>query len=222
MSKPSLSERFAALQAERERSWSTEQLTSNARQRADVVRRYDPAAHAQPGDAIVPFTLVDQDGRSLSSADILAGGPVVLIFYRFGGCPACNIALPYYNEALWPALEAAGIPLIAISPQVPVDRTPIETHGLRYTLASDPGYALERALGISFLPVEQPVVAPGQSWIGATLGTDSYELPQPSVVILNADHSLRFIAVSPDWLARPEAEEILGHLPEISRADAAE
>ncbi|MET0363069.1 MAG: peroxiredoxin-like family protein [Sphingobium sp.] len=215
MPQAGLNEQFAALHAERERTWAPEQLARNVATRAKLVERYDPSVHAQVGDQLAPFTLVDADGQTLTSETLLANGPAVLFFFRFGGCPACNIALPYYNQTVWPRLKAAGIPLVGISPQTPVDRGPIERHALDYTLASDTGYALGRALGITFLPDEQPAVKPGDNWIGATLGTDSYELAQPTVIIVNQDRTIRFIAVSPDWLVRTEADAILAKLPEL-------
>ena len=216
MPKPSLVERFAALQAEREQSWSFEQLAGNARQRASLVQHYDAGNHAAAGDQLAPFILIDGDGALLTSAQLLKQGPAVIIFYRFGSCPACNIALPYYNETLWPALAARGIQLIAVSPQLPVDPGLVDRHGLRFPIYGDPDYALARTLGITFLPDERPAVVPGQSWIGAILGTNSYELPQPAIVVLGSDHRIHDILVSPDWLVRPEAETILARTSVVS------
>ncbi|MFT4054265.1 MAG: peroxiredoxin-like family protein [Novosphingobium sp.] len=208
-----LNDRFAALQAERERTWSAEQLERNASQRRVLVERHDPSRQPKAGDAVAPFTLIDQDGRELTRDAILANGPAVLVFFRFGGCPACNIALPWYNKTLLPELLARGIRLIAVSAQIPVDRDLIARHGLDFTVASDPGYALGRQLGITFLPEEQPAVSPGQPWIGATLGTDSYEIDQPAVLALAPDASVLFFDASPDWLTRTESETILAALP---------
>lgn len=212
----SLAERFAELQAERERTWAPEQLAKNATQRRVLVERDDPASRPGAGDRIEPFDLVDADGRRVPSVELIGEGPAVLVFFRFGGCPACNIALPYYDEALWPALHAAGIPLLAISAQIPVDRGPTERHGLRFPTFADSDYALGRRLGLTFLPEDRPAVAPGQPWIGATLGTQSYEIDQPAIVVLEKDHTIRFIDVSPDWLARTEADVVLAHLPEAT------
>lgn len=210
LTRPSLADRFAALEAERAAHWPRAQLAANLHQRQSLIDAHDSAAHPQPGAPIAPFTLVGGDQAEITSDSLLADGPAVLVFFRFGICPACSIALPYYQEALWPRLRAAGIPLLAVSAQTPVDTSlPID-----FPLASDPGYTLARRLGITFFPEVQPPVAPGTPWIGATLGTDSYEMTQPAVAILNADGSLRHLIVSPDWLERPEAEDILAHLPE--------
>jgi peroxiredoxin len=221
MTQPTLRQLYADLQAERERNWAPQQLEGNAAQRRALVARHDPASYPQPGDTVAPFTLIDADGKALTRDDLLANGPAVLVFFRFAGCPACNLALPYYNRELLPALKAAGIPLIAVSAQNPVDLGIIDRHGLEFPVTGDPDYALGRKLSITFLPEAQPPVAPGQPWIGATLGTDSYEIDQPAVVILNADATLRHLIVSPDWLDRPEAADILVHLPETAQAAAA-
>ena len=211
-----LAERFAELQAERERTWPPAQLEKNADQRRVLVARHDPAAQPRAGDTIQPFTLIDAEGHPLASRDLLAEGPAVLVFFRFGGCPACNIALPYYEQTLWPALHAAGVPLLAVSAQIPVDRGPTERHGLTFPTFSDPDYALGRQFNLTFLSEDRPEVAPGQAWIGATLGTQSYEIAQPAVIVLNPDHTVRFIDVSPDWLIRTESDVVLAHVPEAA------
>lgn len=212
---------YAALQAQRERDWAPEQLQANASTRATLVRRYDPRNHAQIGETIEDFTLVAEDGTPLRRDDLIARGPAVLVFYRFGGCPACNIALPRYDRALYPALARAGIPLVAVSPQAPVDPDLRARHGLRLTLATDRDNVLGNALGITFDPEDKPAIQPGQSWIGSITGTGTWTLPQPTVLILDGDARVRFIAVSPDWMERPEPEAILAQLPEAQVAAAA-
>lgn len=221
MTIPSLTERFQALQAERERTWAPEPLARNANERRLLVEREDKSAYPAPGARLAPFTLQQADGSALTSAELLADGPAVLIWFRFGGCPACNIALPYYDEALWPALSGSGVSLHFISAQNPVDRGPTERHGLRFATLADPDYALARALGITFFPEDQPPVAPGDAWIGAALGTNSYEITKPAVLIVNPDHTVRWLEVSPDWLARTDAAAVLAALPEVHQSQAA-
>ncbi|AOH85221.1 alkyl hydroperoxide reductase [Sphingomonas panacis] len=212
---------YAALQAEREHDWAPEQLRANAATRAALVRKYDPRNHAQAGELVDDFTLTAEDGTAIRRDDLIARGPAVLIFYRFGGCPACNIALPRYDRALFPALSRAGIPLIAVSPQAPVDPELRARHGLKLTLACDPDNALGDWLGITFEPEDKPAVAAGQSWIGSITGTGTWVLPQPTILIIGRDAQVRFIAVSPDWMERPEPEAILAELPEATIAAAA-
>lgn len=210
---------FAELQAERARSWSPEQLQANAAQRAELVGRYDPRHHVQIGETVEPFTLIAATGEALTRDALLAKGPIALVFFRFAGCPACNIALPYYDRALRPELEARGIRLIALSPQIPERLGEIrDRHGLAFIVANDPDNQLGNALGITFEPSEKPAVAPGTSWIGAVTGTNSWTLPQPTIVVLDRDATVRFVDVSPDWLARTEAETVLAALEGVRAA----
>ncbi|MEJ0047917.1 MAG: peroxiredoxin-like family protein [Rhodospirillales bacterium] len=83
--------------------------------------------------------------------DLLRDGPVVLLFFRFAGCPACNIALPYYQRQLYPELRELGATLIALSPQLPGRLVEIrDKHGLEFIVASDKDNELARSLGILY------------------------------------------------------------------------
>lgn len=216
----SLAAQFAALHAERVRTWEPDQLARNVAQRRALVAAFDPAAVVAVGDTIEPFELADGAGGTLTLDALIARGPAVLIFFRYAGCPACNIALPYYDRQLWPALSAAGIPLVAISPQLPGTLGAIRTrHGLGFPVASDRGNALARRFGITFEPSVAPAPAPG--WIGELTGTGTGELPQPAIIVIDADRTVRFVAVSPDWLIRTEAPEILAAVRRLEVKEAA-
>lgn len=207
-----LGQAFAELKAERAKNWAPEQLAKNRAQRRALVTAFDPASVAQVGDVLDRASLVDGAGRAISLDEIVAHGPAVFVFFRFAECPADNLALPLYDATLWPALSAVGVSLIAVSPQSP-DRVHAigERHGLRLTILTDPDNGLARALGLTFTPIETPTPPPS-GWIGEITGTGTWELPQTSVLILDQDRRVRFHAVSPDWLDRVEATDILAGL----------
>jgi peroxiredoxin len=220
----SLNEQFAVLHAERVRTMDPVKLQRNIDQRAALVAAFDPETVVQVGDAVGPFELLDVEGGTITLDSLVANGPAVLVFFRYAGCPACNLALPYYQRTLWPALAARGVPLVAISPQLPERLREIRTrHGLGFTVASDPGYALGRRFGITFVPdaATLPEIVPGEPWLGELTGTGSWELPQPTVVIIGRDRTVRFVDVSPDWLVRTESHLVLEALGEVRLAAAA-
>ncbi|HEX7782977.1 MAG TPA: peroxiredoxin-like family protein [Sphingobium sp.] len=207
-----LKAQYAALQAERERTWSAPQLAANARQRQILTDRFDPSAIVQPGDILPPLHLVDVEGDAIGLDDLTADGPAVLIFFRFAGCPACNIALPHYDHILYPYLRSRTIPLVAVSPQRPDRLRDIkDRHQLALSVASDPGNGLARALGISFVPDDRPEPPPA-GWIGDVTGTGTWELPQPAVLLIGPGRVVEWIQVSPDWLDRPESDDILARI----------
>ncbi len=218
----SLTAQFEALHAERVRTWDPAQLAKNVDTRKALVAAFDPAKVVKVGDHVEGFDLPASSGGTVSLDTLLSDGPVVLIFFRYAGCPACNLALPYYDRQLWPSLEAEGASLIAISPHlVEKGLDDIRSrHGLHFTVANDKDNALARHFGISFARGEVPPGQPTPGWIGELTGTGTAEFPQPAVIIIDPDHIVRFVDVSPDWLDRTEAPEILAALRQI-RARAA-
>jgi peroxiredoxin len=143
----------------------------------------------------------------------------VLIFFRFEGCPACNLALPYYERNLLPGLRELGASLVAISPQVPERLRAIkQRHSLSYSVASDPGNQLAREFGILYTfdeASQKSSLASGKT-IGETTGTGTWELPQPTALVIGQGGVVRFADVHPDWLLRTEAEPILAAVSTLS------
>lgn len=216
----SLSTLFGALIAERERSWPAEQLARNVAQRRILVDRFDPAAVIQQGSPLPPALLNDVEGGTLAVPEI-GGLPQLLLFFRYAECPACSIALPYYAQSLWPELQRRGIRLLAISPQAPDRLRAIKTRfGLPFPVASDEDNRLARAIGILFAPDDQPDPPP-PGWPGEITGTGTWELPQPTALLVDGRGIVRAVTVSPDWLDRPEAEDILATIDAALARDIA-
>ena len=206
----SLNKLLSELHAERVRTWDPAKLQINVDQRRELVEAFDPANVIQAGDTLPDFTLLNVEGGKITRESLLANGPAVLIFFRFAGCPACNIALPYYQRNLWPELKAAGIRLVAISPQVPERLVEIkQRHDVGFTVASDPGNALARAIGITYeANAASRSGGEGPGWIGEVVGTGTWELPQPAVLVIDQDGIVTFADISPDWLVRTETAPI--------------
>jgi peroxiredoxin len=210
----SLQAAFAALEAERELSWLPEQLAGNRGQRSALIARFDPAKAVQIGDRLNDAELIAVDGGKFMLSE-LDSELTALIFFRFATCPADNLALPYYDSQLRPALERLGVPIIAISPQICEKLGVIVAkHELGFRVASDPGNGLARNIGVVFQPDTIPEIPPAD-WIGATTGTGTWELPMPAVLIIDRDRVVKFVAISPDWLDRIEAPEIITAVEEV-------
>ena len=142
---------LAELHAERQRTWASEALQVNIDQRQRLVDEANPERFVKAGDIVEPFELLKVEGGSLDLDQLLSHGPAVLVFFRFAGCPACNIAIPYYERNLQPALKRRGVPLVAISPQVPERLKEIkDKHSLTLQVASDKDNVLGRRLGILY------------------------------------------------------------------------
>ncbi len=211
MSEPTLQQKLADLHAERVRTFDPAALQVNIDQRATLVQAAKTARFVRAGDIVQPFTVQEVGGATLSLDDLLAHGPAVLIFFRFAGCPACNIAIPHYERTLTPGVRALGASLTAISPQDPARLGEIKTrHTLSFNVASD-GNVLGRRFGILYTADDASKAASlaRGSFIGDVTGTGTWELPQPAAIVIGQDRLVHFADVSPDWMVRTEAAPIL-------------
>lgn len=208
----SLNQKLADLHAERVRTWAPEALKINVDQRQHLVEQARTQSFVKAGDLVEPFELATVEGATLNLDQLLAHGPAVLVFFRFAGCPACNIAIPFYERHLQPALRERGVPLVAVSPQVPERLVEIrDKHALTLQVATDRDNVLARRLGIlySFDEASRQAAQARGSSIGEVTGTGTWELPQPTVVVIGTDRRVHFAQVSPDWLVRTEAHTII-------------
>jgi peroxiredoxin len=198
---PTVTGLLAELHAYRVQTMAPAALAANIDQRRLLEETADRDAFVKAGDVVEPFTLPEVLGGTVDLDQLLAAGPVVLLFFRFAGCPACNISLRHYQQELYPALAELGATLVAISPQVPGKLAAIKNrYGFLFPVASDTGSELGRRFGITFTPTHD---------LRAELGTDSWELPMPTIVVIDANRVVRFADVHPDWLVRTEADAVI-------------
>jgi peroxiredoxin len=221
MSQPpseSLHQIFRDLHAERVRTFEPAVLQINIDQRRTLVETSDRSAFIKVGDTLAPFSLPEVDGGNVTLDGLVRDGSAVIIFFRFEGCPACNLALPYYQRNLWPTLAQWGVPLVAVSPQVTTKLVAIKRrHALGFSVASDLGNALGRELGILYTfdeASQKQGLASGRP-IGEVTGTGTWELPMPTVLVVDQNRVVRFADVHPDWLLRTEAEPILAAVASV-------
>jgi peroxiredoxin len=172
----------------------------------------EPSGVAQPGTRLPDGELLDVAGQPVTLAETLSGKPAVIVFYRGGWCPYCNIALRTYQAQLVPALAERGIGLVAISPQAPDGSLSTkESKELTFTVLSDPGNQIAGQLGILTAPSDGTRAAQVQLGLDLTQvnadGTTG--LPMPTVVIADADGVIRWIDVHLDYTTRAEPGQVL-------------
>ena len=180
-------------------------------------RGFPPKA-VKVGDKLESFTLSDATGKPVSLDQLVESGPAVIVFYRGGWCPYCNLALRTYQRELLPELAAFGARLVAISPQSPDQSlSTAEKAELDFTVLSDPGSRVARRVGIAFQQADE--VLDAQRELGLDLAQvnaeGSTELPRPTVLIVDQDRIVRFVDVQPDYTARTEVADIVAALTDL-------
>lgn len=183
-----------------------------AREQQDLLDAGTPAGVVAPGDALPAATLRTPADEAVELADVLGGAPAVLVLYRGAWCPYCNIALQHYERTLAPALRERGVGLVAISPQTPDGSAAAVANGeLSFTVLSDPGNVLAARLGIVTAPSEEAQQA--HTALGFAVkdsnADDTPGIPFPTVLVIDAGGTVRFVDVHVDYTTRTETETIL-------------
>ena len=164
--------------------------------------------------------------KPVSSADLLALGPLVVSFFRGRWDPYCVTELEAWRD-LHADVRKRGALFIAISPQTTRQNNfTLQQHGLPYPLLSDPGAAIAEKFGIAYtIPLEHrrylqsiliniPFNNAGLSYHNATEA--SWRLPLPAVFVIDRTSTIRFSEAHADSRVRPEPTDILATLDRIN------
>jgi peroxiredoxin len=173
------------------------------------------AANILPVGAKIPeFQLQDHDGKTISSAGLLAKGRLVLCFIRGRWCPFCVAQMEAMNLIV-PEIEQAGATLAAISPQtVQQSFFMRDQHKLRFPLLSDAGNKVARQFGLTYrVPDEQKAIYQ-RAFVNLPFvnGDDSWELPIPATYIIDREGTVLYTSANEDYTVRPEPADIVQFL----------
>ena len=137
--------------------------------------------------------------------------PTVLIFYRGGWCPYCNLHLAEL-QGIEQEILKEGYQIVAISPDSPENlKKSIEKNKIDYQLFSDANMELSRAFGIAFAVSEASKERLNISSGGKNPGM----LPVPSVFVVNQKGDILFEYINPDYKMRLKGNLLLAVLKEL-------
>ncbi len=163
------------------------------------------------GDRAPAFSLADSGGALVTSAGLLAQGPLVLSFYRGVWRPYCNMELQALQGVL-PEIVAAGPSLAAISPQTAANsRKSVRQNALGFPILSDPGNEVAAAFGLRFALPDYLVAlyTALKNDLPGFNGDASWTLPMPARFVIGRDGRVLYANVEPDYTQRPEPEDLL-------------
>lgn len=158
------------------------------------------------GEKIPNLSLKSADNVDVNLSDLFANKKTILVFYRGGWCPYCNLHLAALGESEKELLEL-GYQIIAVSPDSPKKlKMTDEKNKLNYLLLSDSNGALSRAAGIAFQ-------APSNYKSIVTEGSDGANtalfIPVPSVFITDVTGVIQFEHITPDYKHRISNELLI-------------
>jgi peroxiredoxin len=209
---PTIAEQVTEVKAASASQLPAEVVAVFASDQAALAAAGVPAGAVSVGDTLPPFSLPDATGQTRALAELTAAGPAVIVFYRGGWCPYCNVALRTYQRDLVPHLDAYSARLVAISPETAdASLSTQEKAELTFTVLSDADADLATSLGITFEPSEDGLAA--QRKLGVDIRTtrsdNGTRLPMPTVLIVDRDQTVRFVDIHADYTGRTEVDDIL-------------
>ncbi|MFZ6648568.1 peroxiredoxin-like family protein [Undibacterium sp. TJN25] len=182
-----------------------------ARATAELVASGLARRALKAGDIAPYFSLNDPDGKPVSSADLLARGPLILSFYRGVWCPYCNFELQALQQVL-PQVLAAGASLLAISPQSAANsRKSMRINELGFPILSDMHNEVAALFGLRFTLPDYLIALykSRKNDLPAFNGDDSWTLPMPARYVIGSDGVILYAEINPDYTQRPEPQDML-------------
>jgi len=162
---------------------------------AQVADKAEDISPLLVGEKIPADSILDANGAMINTADILAKKPTLLVIFRGGWCPHCNVQLAGLAVAE-EEIQKLGYQIVAISPDDYKKIAHIETkNNVKYQLYADKDARLITKMGLAFNT-------------GGKRGT----LPVPTVMVLNQNGEILFEHINPNYKERIEAEYLLAVL----------
>jgi peroxiredoxin len=170
----------------------------------------------QAGQRMPDFALPDAAGKLVNSADLRAGGPLLISFYRGHWCPYCNLELQALQAEL-ASIKTYRATLVAISPQTPDQSlTTQEKNELQFPVLSDIGNGVARQFGLVFTLDAglRPIYQSFGIDITAHNGDDSFELPVAATYLVAQDGTVLKTFINIDYRERLAPEKAISWLKE--------
>ena len=161
------------------------------------------------GETLPNANFQNVEGETVQLKAILEEKPTILVFYRGGWCPYCNVQLSGLVEIEEDILEL-GYQIVAISPDDYKNlQSTIENNSTKYKLLSDPNGEFIQEIGIAFKTsssLKEYIIGKGQK------GKTSSVMPAPTVMIVDKKGVIKFEYINPNYKERIGGDMLLSVL----------
>ena len=195
----------------------TQALTVSAADMNGIAASPEEIDPVKTGEMAPAFTVRTVDDEAFVFDPNGLERPAVLITFRGGWCPYCNLHLSELRHVV-PELKSKGVDVLFLSGDRPEllysslkRETQDEIDGLGYTILSDADMEAARALGIAFRVSSSTLdymEERGRDIEASSM--DKFEaLPVPAVYVIDSDGKVTFSFVEPDYKVRLPADDVL-------------
>jgi len=189
-----------------------------------IAESADLTSPVKSGEQAPSFVVLDADGNEFSFDPEALDRPVVLITFRGGWCPFCNMHLSELRTVV-PEIAAMGVDVMFLSgdrPEMLYASLAMDTQediaDLDYKIYSDADAQAAIALGLAFKTSDRTVdrfVEKGQDIADSSMMQHGV-LPVPAVYAIDTSGMIRFDFVEPDYKVRLPSDELLAVAKELA------
>ncbi|WP_240928390.1 peroxiredoxin-like family protein [Thalassoroseus pseudoceratinae] len=164
----------------------------------------------QVGDTAIDAQLSGWDGKSVKLSDLWQDGPIVMMWYRGGWCPYCNIQLRAMQQSL-DKIENAGAKLVVLTPELPEKaKETAAANDLDIVALHDEGNALARKYGLVFQLPETIIPAYRDKLkLPEYNGNDAMELPLAATYVIDTSGTITYAFLDADYKKRAEPADVI-------------
>lgn len=177
----------------------------------ETVRATDIEKSAkQVGDKAVDAKLQSWRGDDVQLSELWKQSPIVLMWYRGGWCPYCNIQLRAMQAEL-KNIEGAGAKLVVLTPELPEKaKQTAEANDIDFVSLHDKDNQVAEKYGIVFsLPESIVPMYRDRLKLGEYNGNDAMELPLAATYVIDTSGTIQYAFLDADYKQRAEPAEVV-------------
>lgn len=164
-----------------------------------------------PGTKVPNFVLQDHADNKISMEELSKSAPLLVVFYRGGWCPYCNLQIRQLTEA-WPQFKQRNVTPVLISVDKP-DAAALaqRQYEIPFPILSDPDLRAHQAFNVTMkidedhIPMYKEYGRDVEQWSGRSHHT----IAVSSAFVVGKSGKVLWAHSSLDYKTRPSVEQLL-------------
>ena len=177
----------------------------------DRLGKLPPGLGLKVGQAAPDAELTNVSGEAVRLSSLYAKGPTMLVFYRGGWCPFCNLQL-HELAARKADFDKRGVSIAAISVELPSEESKTQAkNSIPFPMLSDPTLAAHKPFHVVHTPGAKELAALKGFGVDleARSGQQHHTFAAPAVFLISPEGTVLWSHVDEDYKTRPSTDQLL-------------
>lgn len=171
------------------------------------------------GTKVTEFSLVSHNGKKTDMTTLLKQSPLLVVFYRGGWCPYCNLQIRELTKT-WPEFQQRGVtPVLISADSVEGAALASTSYDIPFPVLSDSDLSAHKAFDV-VLDIDDENYKLYQSYgieLEAWSGKGHHKISVPSVFLVDSEGTVLWAHASKDYETRPSATQLLSVIDQLKK-----